>query len=78
MRWQASLSLDAKHILMLVLSAMFAIAGGVTSSAIVTGNSNVIIIGAVASGLFLIFQLLTTFALKSETNPEIIVTCAVS
>lgn len=56
---------------MLILSAMFAIAGGVASSAIVDGNRNLTVIGATASGLFLVIQMYATFILKSEEEKEL-------
>ena len=65
------MSLAAKHILMLILSGMLAIAGGVTSSAIVIGNVNLVIIGAASSGLFLILQVLVAFILNSVDEKEL-------
>jgi hypothetical protein len=55
---------------MLILSVMLTIAGGDTSSAIVIGNVNLVIIGA-ASGLFLVLQVLVAFVLKSEAEKEL-------
>ena len=51
---------------------MFTLAGGVTSSAIVTGNYGLIIIGATAFGLFLVLELVATFVLKSEDEKDIL------
>lgn len=56
---------------MLILSGMLAIAGGVTSSAIVIGNVNLVIIGAASSGLFLVLQVIVAFVLKSEAEKEL-------
>ena len=58
--------------MMLILSAMFTIAGGVTSSAVVTGNGTLIVIGATAFGLFLVLELVATFVLKSEDEKELL------
>jgi hypothetical protein len=55
---------------MLILSALFAIAGGVASSAVVDGNKKLTVIGAAASGLFLVTHLYATFILKSEDEKE--------
>ncbi len=57
---------------MLLLSAFLAVAGGVTSSAIVIANSNLIIIGSSALALFLVLQILVTFVLKSEDEKELL------
>ena len=56
---------------MLILSGMLAIAGGVTSSAIVIGNINLVIIGAASSGIFLVLQVVVAFVLKSEAEKEL-------
>ena len=57
---------------MLLLSAVLTVAGGLTSSAIVIANSNLIIIGASALALFLVLQILVTFVLKSEDEKELL------
>ena len=59
---------------MLLLSAVLTIAGGVTSSAIVSGHGLLVIIGGSATGLFFVGQVLVTFVLKSGEERELLLT----
>ena len=66
------MSLASKHILMLVISAAFAGAVGVSSSAYVADKMSVTIIASLVSGLVFILQVVMILFVKSEEERELL------
>ncbi|MCI0439879.1 MAG: hypothetical protein L0177_12215 [Chloroflexi bacterium] len=65
------MSLSVKHVFMLILSAAFAAATGIATSAFVADRIFLTIVASVVSTLALGFEILVTFFMKSHEEREL-------